>query len=149
MTIGAAETTQPTRFVLPHRGSRLILNAVLLGLIAALLTGIASEPTKTIVLTCWVLFACLVLVRTWRAAIIVDDTRLVAVNGISTRHVKRADIALIDLRPPRVGEFTSGKGERMVAVLKNGKQISLTFNPLIRRYCQHLSEMARSLNKMF
>src|SRR5208282_3068540 len=106
MTIAANKTRQATSFPIPHRAGRLILNAILLGLIAALLTGIAAEPAKAIVLVCWMLFACFVLVRTWRAAIIVYDTRLVAVNGISTRHVKRADIALIDLRLPQGGEFT-------------------------------------------
>ncbi len=148
MTIGAAEIIQPMRFVLPHRVSRLILNAVLLGLIAALLTGIAPELAKIIVLVCWALFALLVLLRTWRAAVLVDDIRIVAINGISTRRVRRADIALIDLQLPQVGAFTSGNGERMVAVLKNGKRVSLNFNPLIRRHCPHLSEIARSLNKL-
>jgi small-conductance mechanosensitive channel len=146
MTIGAVETSEPTRFVLPHRVSRLVLNAVLLGLIAALLAGIVAEPAKNIVLTCWVLIACVVLVRTWRSAITVDDVRLVAVTGIATKRVKRSEITRIDLLLPQVGEFTQGGGERMIAVLKNGKQISLTFNPLIMRHWRHLSEMARALN---
>jgi len=92
--------------------------------------------------------ACLILVRTWRAAITVYDVRLVAVTGITTKRVKRSEIARIDLRLPQVGEFTQGGGERMIAVLNNGKQVSLTFNPLIRRHSRRLSEMARSLNQL-
>ncbi len=142
------EIGQPTRFLIPHRISRTVLNAIILGGVAALLTGIGAEPAKTIVLACWTLFGCLVLVRTWRSAITVDDIRLVAVTGITTKRVQRADITRIDLRLPTVGEFRQGGGERMIAVLNNGKQISLTFNPLIRRHCQHVSDMARSLNEI-
>jgi len=140
----ASPTT--TRLMLPHRAKRLILNAVVLGLVTALLTGVSTEPTKAIVLACWVGLACLVLVRTWRAAITVDDVRLVAATGVTTKRVKRSEIEWVDLRVPRVGEFTRGNGERIVAVLKNGKQVSLAFDPLVRRDCRHLAEIARSLN---
>jgi hypothetical protein len=146
--MGTIEIGQPNRFLIPHRISRVMLNAIILGGVAALLSGIGAEPAKTIVLACWSLFGCLVLVRTWRSAITVDDVRLVAVTGITTKRVQRSDIARIDLRLPTVGEFRRGSGERMIAVLKSGKQISLTFNPLISRRCQHLSDLARSLNKI-
>ena len=134
-----------TRFVLPHRVKRLVLNAVVLGLIAALLTDI-SEPAKAIVLACWVVFGCVVLWRTWRAAITVNDKTVVAITGITAKRVKRSEIEWVDLKVPRVGEFTPGNGERIVAVLKNGKQVSLAFDPLVRRDCRHLAEVARSLN---
>ena len=140
----ASPTT--TRFALPHRVKRLVLNAVVLGLVAALLTGVSAEPAKAIVLACWVVFACLVLWRTWHAAITVDDKSVVAVTGITAKRVKRSEIEWVDLRVPRVGEFTRGNGERIVAILKNGKQVSLAFDPLVRRDCRHLAEVARSLN---
>jgi hypothetical protein len=146
MTIGAAETSQRRCLELPHRVRRLIFNAVLLGLIAALLNSIHGGPAKVIVLACWLAIACLVLVRTWRAAISVDDMRLVAVTGIKTRRVARSEIARIDLRLPQVGQFTAGGGERIVAVLKDGKEISLAFDPLVGRDCRHLAEVVRSLN---
>lgn len=146
MTTGEAATRQQTCFALPHRARRLVLNAVMLGLTGALLAGTLAEPAKAIVLACWVATAGVVLVRTWRAAIRLDDTNLVALTGVTTKRVKRSEIAWIDVRVPRVGEFTRGNGERIVAVLKNGKQVSLTFDPLVRRDCRHLAEVARSLN---
>ena len=57
MTIGAPKSGQPARFPIPHRASRVILNAVLLGSVAALLTAISSEPAKTVALACWTLLA--------------------------------------------------------------------------------------------
>jgi hypothetical protein len=146
MTIGAADTSQKIRYLLPHRVRRVAPKAVLLGLIAALLTGIRAEPAKAIVLASWIVIACFVLVRTWRAAISVDDTSLVAVTGIARKRLLRSEIAWIDLRLPQVGQFTPGGGARIVAVMKDGKQRSLAFDPLVRRDCRHLAKVVRSLN---
>jgi hypothetical protein len=148
MATAPTETQRATRFLIPHRTRRLIPKVLLFGLVAGPLAGASPEPAEIIALTCWMLIACFVLVRTWRAAIIVDNVTLVAVRGISTRRVECSEITVIDLQLPHVGEFTQGNGERMVAVLKSGKQVSLAFLPLTRRPCRHLSEIARSLNKV-
>jgi hypothetical protein len=138
-----------TRFALPHRLARAIYYAVLSGVgIFILFQNAGSAFARWGILVVGAAFVAAVEVRTARLAVLVDHDR-VAVRGVFfTRRVARAALRCFDLDLPTVGAFTRGGGERLVAVLRDGRRLSLTFDMTRRTggHCRHYAEVAKSLN---
>jgi hypothetical protein len=139
-----------SRFAPPHRPARAALNGIGLPLLGAFL---ATGPhvglaTRTVTLVVWGVAAIWLEERTLRLRIDVDDHQLVALRVLTKKHIQRSDLAYIDLDLPTRGTYTRGGGERLVAVLKNGRRITLSFDRTrgVNRHCVHFSELVRQLN---
>lgn len=141
--------TLDARFALPHRFARAIYYAVLSGVgLFILFQNSGSASARWVVLVAGVTFVAAIEVRTARLCVVVGQDRVAARGVFFTRRVARSALRYFDLDLPRVGAFTRGGGERLVAVLHDGRRLSLTFDMTRRpgRHCRHYAEVAKGLN---
>jgi hypothetical protein len=142
----AAET-----FPLPHRIARTVFYGicfVFLGF-AIIVFGDSDSGTTYVVLAIWSCFTAGLLVRTSRARIVLSDREVVASGVFRTRRIARQDLERLELETPQAVSSTGlSSGERLIAVLKNEKRITLAYDQLrsTGRQCTHYSDLVIELN---
>jgi hypothetical protein len=135
-------------FLLPHRLARGVTYSIVLLLITLLTWSGGPNPSWLAWHLAWLGVILVIEYRTARLRIVVGDTKVVCHGVLWNRSVHRSDLKYIDLDVPTHGAFLPGGGESVVAVLHNGRRVTLSYDRTRRpgRHCRHYADLSRILN---
>ena len=138
----------PVTYPLPHRLKRGVWYGLIIAL-AWVFTSAGSTHTARLMLSfAWALVLVGVGVRTVRLRVVVDPQVVRCFGVLRNRRLRRENVDHMDLDLPARGAFTPGGGERLVAVLHDGRRISLSHDVTRGpdRHCPHYAQLCRALN---